>query len=208
MVSRNGAFGILIGAAAGTFFLVLACGSPEDAQSASCANFDPASPFEDPPLEDLIRCAEQGHAYAQATLGVRYAYGDGFPEDLAEAVRWFRLAADQGIADVQNVLGTMYDDGNGVPEDDAEAARWYRLAAEQGHSDAQSSLGRMYSQGEGIPEDLVLAYMWFNLSAGQGDVIAQRNKEIVEQRMAREQIAEAQRLSVEWIATHPQEGGN
>ena len=29
-----------------------------------------------------------------------------------------------------------------------------------------------------------------------------------EQRMTREQIAEAQRLSREWIEAHPQDGGN
>ena len=49
--------------------------------------------------------------------------------------------------------------------------------------------------------------MWFNLSAAQGNEIAQENKDIVEQRMTREQIAEAQRLSREWIETHPQDGG-
>ncbi len=66
----------------------------------------------------------------------------------------------------------------------------------------------MYGNGEGVPEDLVYAYMWYNLSAAQGNEIAQRNKEIFEQRMTREQIAEAQRLSREWIETHPQGGGN
>ena len=54
----------------------------------------------------------------------------------------------------------------------------------------------------------VLAYMWWNLSAAQGDQGAQSNKEIAERQMTREQIAEAQRLSREWIETHPQDGGN
>jgi len=83
-----------------------------------------------------------------------------------------------------------------------------RLAAEQGYADGQLNLGFMYGNGEGVPEDLVYAYMWYNLSAAQGNEIAQRNKEIFEQRMTREQIAEAQRLSREWIETHPQDGGN
>ena len=40
--------------------------------------------------------------------------------------------------------------------------------------------------------------MWFNLAAAQGNENAQDNKDIAEQRMTREQIAEAQRLSTEW----------
>ena len=57
----------------------------------------------------------------------------------------------------------------------------------------------MYAQGLGVPEDIVLAYMWWNLAAAQGSENAQENKDIIEQRMTREQIAEAQRLSRERI---------
>ena len=57
----------------------------------------------------------------------------------------------------------------------------------------------MYFSGNGVPEDDVLAYMWFNLAAAQRDENAQNDKDIAEQRMTREQIAEAQRLSTEWI---------
>ena len=131
-----------------------------------------------------------------------YAEGNDVPEDDAEAVRWYRLAAEQGHASAQNNLGLMYAEGNGVPEDDAEAVRWYRLAAEHGHALAQTNLGFMYGNGDGVPEDLVLAYMWFNLSAAQGNETAQGNEEGIEQYMTREQIAEAQRLSREWIAAH------
>ena len=53
----------------------------------------------------------------------------------------------------------------------------------------------------------MLAYMWFNLAAAQGNEIAQENKASIEERMIREQIAEAQRLSREWIEAHPS-GGN
>jgi TPR repeat protein len=65
----------------------------------------------------------------------------------------------------------------------------------------------MYDNGEGVPEDNVLAYMWFNLAAAQGNEDAQRNKDRAERQMTREQIAEAQRLSTEWIEAHPP-GGN
>ncbi|MEC7769006.1 MAG: hypothetical protein VX471_06975, partial [Acidobacteriota bacterium] len=48
-----------------------------------------------------------------------------------------------------------------------------------------------------------LAYTWYNLAAAQGSETAQSNKDTVERRMTREQIAEAQRLSREWLEAHP-----
>ena len=80
-------------------------------------------------IAEIRRLAEQGDTEAQGRLGAIYAYsqGVGVPQDDAEAVRWFRLAADQGQADAQFLLGAMYANGEGVPKDEAEAARWYRL---------------------------------------------------------------------------------
>ena len=61
----------------------------------------------------------------------------------------------------------------------------------------------MYATGEGVPkESVLLAYMWWNLAAAQGNDIAKDNKEKVEQSMTRDQIAEGQRLSREWIEAH------
>jgi TPR repeat protein len=118
-----------------------------------------------------------------------------------------RTCAEQGDAYSQSNLGLMYFNGRGVPQDDAEAVRWYRLAAEQGDALSQATLGFMYENGEGVPEDDVLAYMWYNLAAAQGHEIAQEGKDYLEQLMTREQIAEAQRLSTEWLEAHPP-GGN
>ena len=42
--------------------------------------------------------AEQGLAGAQFILGLMYDSGRGVPEDDAEAVKWFRMAAQQGYA--------------------------------------------------------------------------------------------------------------
>ncbi len=48
--------------------------------------------------------------------------------------------------------------------------------------------------------------MWYNRAAAQKNEIAQENKDIIEQRMTREQIAEAQRLSREWLVAYPPAG--
>jgi len=49
--------------------------------------------------------------------------------------------------------------------------------------------------------------MWYNLAATQGNEDGQDYKDEIEPLLTREQIAEAQRLSREWIAAHPP-GGN
>jgi outer membrane protein assembly factor BamB len=73
--------------------------------------------------------AAQGHASAQCNFGIRYANGEGVPQDHAEAVRWYRLAADQGDARALNNLGAMYGTGAGVPQDYVQAHMWANLAA-------------------------------------------------------------------------------
>jgi hypothetical protein len=89
----------------------------------------------------------------------------------------------------------MYDTGLGVPENDAEAVNWYRKAAEQGNAMAQYNLGNMYARGDGVPENFVKAYSWYSLAAAQGHKKAQDRKSKIAKDMAREQIAEAQKLS-------------
>ena len=44
-----------------------------------------------------------------------YHYGEGVPQDDAEAARWYRLATDQWQPEAQYELGLMYRDGEGVP---------------------------------------------------------------------------------------------
>jgi uncharacterized protein len=47
----------------------------------------------------LIRpLAEQGDALAQGALGSMYLYGQGVPQDYAQAISWLRKAADKGTA--------------------------------------------------------------------------------------------------------------
>ena len=156
-------------------------------------------------LDELRALAEQGNANAQTNLGVRYANGQGVPQDDTEAVRWYRLAANQGNAVAQTNLGLLYDNGEGVPQDDTEAARWCRLAADQGLAQAQANLGLRYANGQGVPQDLVSAHMWYSLAAAQvpesvrEDVVAMRDAAAEE--MTAEQLAEAQRRAREWTPT-------
>ncbi|MFL5047776.1 MAG: tetratricopeptide repeat protein, partial [Xanthobacteraceae bacterium] len=123
----------------------------------------------------------------------------------AKAVTWLRLAADQGDAAAQFRLGLMYSEGQGVPQDHAEAARWYRLAADQRYPQAQYNLGLLYAKGEGVEQDNVMAHMWFNLAVAQFPASDARNRtaalnsrDVVANKLTRQQIAEAQKLAREW----------
>ena len=47
--------------------------------------------------------AEQGHAESQSILGLMYKNGQGVPDDIKEAVKWFRLSAEQGNVKAQEM---------------------------------------------------------------------------------------------------------
>src|ERR1700757_3255195 len=94
--------------------------------------------------------ARHGDAGAQASLAVAYEEGIHVPQDLAQALYWYRRAAEQGSAEVQHHLGLIYEQGRGTTRNFAEAAAWYAKAAEQGYAPAQCNLGTLYLEGRGV----------------------------------------------------------
>ena len=62
-----------------------------------------------------------------------------------------------------------------------------------------SNLGLMYANGRGVPEDDVQAYAWFSIVAAQGNEKAKKYKGIIEKKMTRSQVAEAQKLARECV---------
>ena len=65
-----------------------------------------------------------------------YDNGQGFLQDYAEAVKWYRLAADQGNASAQRNLGIMYEYGRGLPQNNIMAHMWYNLGSANGAENA------------------------------------------------------------------------
>jgi TPR repeat protein len=120
--------------------------------------------------------------------------------DIAE----LKARAEQGDADAQHNLGFVYRDGDGVPKDSVEAVKWWRKAAEQGNADAQLNLGFMYAKGDGVAKDNVLACMWLNLASSKFHGMSEKMIRLLETKMTPEQIAEAQRLSAQFV---PQKAG-
>ena len=80
-----------------------------------------------------------------------YANGEGVPQDHAEAVRWYRMAAEQGNAGAQGNLCVMYYEGQGVPQDYVTAHMWFNLGAAKGApgvDEARDALGKEMSPAD------------------------------------------------------------
>lgn len=75
-------------------------------------------------------------------------------------------------------------------------------AAEGGAPDALFQLGLMYCVGRDVEYDLIQAHKWFNLAALRGNEDAKRYRLEISREMSKRDIASAQKLAREWIATH------
>ena len=154
-------------------------------------------------LKEFRASAEQGDAYAQVSVGLMYANGEGVPQDYREAVVWFRKAAEQGNVIAQFNLAVMYDKGQGVPQDYREAVVWYRKAAEQGHASAQNNVGVMYEYGDNVAKNPVIAYALYNLSVAAGNEKARSSRDRVAEKLSSKQLAQGQALSLKWKVGDP-----
>ncbi len=149
--------------------------------------------------ENLIRDAKQGEVYAQFWLGVCYKNGKGVEKNVQEALKWIAKSAEDGCPYAQEYLGRCYEEGDGVPKDDKLAGQWFRKAAEQGDAGGQYHFA-MFEWEHG---KLVDAYKWYNLAAAHEDfeqtADAARGRNSIAANLSPEQIAEAQRLSAEFV---------
>jgi TPR repeat protein len=84
-------------------------------------------------LLELRPLTDQGNVDAQNILGIMYFEGQGVPQDYAEALEWYRLAAAQGHAHAPNniawILATAPD---ARVRNGAEALRLAQQAVETG----------------------------------------------------------------------------
>ena len=151
-------------------------------------------------LKEWRPLAKAGNEKAQHALGVMFQRGQGVVQDYKGALKWFTKAADQGYAAAQFNLGLLFHEGQGVVQDYKEALRWFTKAAEQGYAPAQNTVGAMFAEGQGTPQSYVSAYVWFQLAAARGSQNAVRNRDLVEKRMTRSQIEQAQHIAKEWTA--------
>ena len=156
-------------------------------------------------LREWRPLAQAGSATAQASLAELYAFGRGVPPDIAEALRWYRLAAAQGYSAAQFNLGQLLSNRQaGDLRDDAEARRWYALAADQGNAEAHYKLGLLHANGAGGAQDFVAAHRHWSIAEALGNDAAGRQLDSLAKLMPAARIAEAQRGASDWMTAFEQ----
>ena len=108
----------------------------------------------------------------------------------------------RGNPRAQAMLGFMYENGLGAPQAYDIAFELYAGAAERGDPTGQYLLGLLYDKGHGAERDDVLAYKWLNLAAAAAPIRERENyrriRDAVASKMSLNQIAEGQRLALNW----------
>lgn len=126
-------------------------------------------------IQELVR---RGDPNGFFHLGLMHYKGWGVPQDYAEALRLFNLAAEKGHPQALIWLGDAYAEGKGVPKDNVEALKFYDLATSQA------------GQGE------------IELSGVYRD-LAEKKKGALASKMTAAEIAEAQKRAHEWKPKAP-----
>jgi TPR repeat protein len=94
-------------------------------------------PVGSPELQEVSRRADEGDARAQYRLAQMFGTGEGAPQNLEDAARWYIAAAEQGHGMAAYKLAFLYLRGTGVPRKDyVQAYRWFSVSAELGIGDA------------------------------------------------------------------------
>jgi TPR repeat protein len=78
--------------------------------------------------------AEKGHTEAQNSLGSLYQFGEGVPQDYAQARSWYEKAEASGHATAICNLGYLYATGLGVSTNLDQAKKLFIRSAEKGHA--------------------------------------------------------------------------
>jgi len=113
----------------------------------------------------LVEAVKKGDPLAYFEIGARYTDGRGVKVDLAEASKWYALAADKGLAAAEYRLANFYEKGTGVTRDIAKARALYTSAAGRGNASAMHNLAVLYATGVGGTPDFAQAAHWFTEAA-------------------------------------------
>ena len=122
-------------------------------------------------MAELLQQAEGGDPDSQYRLGLAYDLGGNVPRDLAEAMKWYNLAAGAGNADAQNSVGSALQ----AEKRYVEAFAWYEKAATQGHALSTNALAALYDAGLGVTQDRRKARELWSAAAGLGSAEAMWN---------------------------------
>ena len=104
-------------------------------------------------LKALQKASQGGYAPAQLYLGRLCERGKQMKADLAEAARYYKMAADSGDPAGCNELGRLTEKGLGVPKSPEKAFALYEQGAQDGNVQALYNRGRLKFIGLGTKKD-------------------------------------------------------
>lgn len=116
-----------------------------------------------------LALAEKGDVSTQTFLGWMYYSGTGTNKNLAEALRWFKLAAKSGSVEACYYCGRVLTDEQ-KPE---EAITWFRTAAIKEYHPALYRLGLIYRDGLGITKNDKIALQHLRSARNAGSIFAE-----------------------------------
>ena len=136
--------------------------APADSQTAVTPDIEVPAGLSPASLAEAVR---KGDPLALFEIGARYTDGRGVKVDLAEAAKWYALAAEKGLAPAEYRLANFYEKGTGVTRDIARATALYLAAAEKGNASAMHNLAVLHATGVGGTPDFTQAAHWFTQAA-------------------------------------------
>ncbi|MTV30016.1 sel1 repeat family protein [Rhodoblastus acidophilus] len=120
--------------------------------------------------EAMKRLEKNSHDAAAMTLVAELeAQGLGVPQNMSEALRWYRLAAVEGDKNAQFALALSKLAGKGGPRDLAGARELLEKAGAQNHAGAWLQLGILALEGNGVAADFGKAAENFRRAAELAD---------------------------------------
>jgi localization factor PodJL len=150
--------------------------SPEAAPMQSASGIDVPAVIEP---QSLASAASGGDANALFEIGARYSEGRGVTTDMAEAAKWYRLAADRGLPVAQYRMGNILEKGTGAQRNLNEAISYYQAAAQAGNASSMHNLAVLYASGAAGQPDYAKAVEWFSKAAELGVADSQFNLAIL-----------------------------
>ena len=160
----------------------------------------------DMPYKDVRQLAEQGDADSQYCLGLKFNEGYGVPQNYAESIKWWKLAAEKGGGYSLFNLGRAYVVGRGVQQDYQAAVSWWTKGAEMRDVLSINELATAYEVGIIVPQDKIQAHKWWNISSALKPAFGSENsterRGDIEKAMTPAQITEAQKLALKWMENH------
>lgn len=122
--------------------------------------------------KENIKKANNGNKESEFVIGYLYENGRGVPQNINEAVKWYRKSAKKKYTKALNNLAYLYQNGNGVEKDIRKAEELLKMSAKQGDNVACLNLGILYQTNNEI--NMENAKFWYKKAMNKGNEVAER----------------------------------